>query len=181
MNALYPHVAGYVIGIGSNIDPEANVPRILDALLRHFGRLSMSRILRTQPVNMASAREFFNLAVLVETQIAPAALKDICNGIECALGRDRGDPSRALKDRVADLDILFTLGPREPLPALAQVDGVYFQPVVADIYGLLGLSVPARGVAGVTIRLGEVSAGEVPATIHRDGRTGQIVVVEQRP
>ncbi|WP_052064594.1 2-amino-4-hydroxy-6-hydroxymethyldihydropteridine diphosphokinase [Acidihalobacter prosperus] len=173
--------SGYVIGIGSNIEPERNVPRIIDALLRRFGALRMSRILRTRPVDMASERDFLNLAIYAETALTASELKDVCNGIECALGRDRCDPERARKDRVADLDILFALVPGVSAPSLTAVDGVYFRPVVADLYGLLGLSPVAMESPGVPVCLDGASAGEVPAAIHLDRGTGQVVVVEQRP
>lgn len=172
--------AGYVIGIGSNIEPECNVPRILHALLDAFGALRMSRVLRTRPVGMASQADFLNLAVFVETGMDAGALKSLCNRIETGLGRDRNDPDSARKDRPADLDILFRLGGDAAVPPLERVDGAYLRPAVADVYALLGLADPGGGVPGMAVRLGEASAGEVPAAVHLDCRTGHVVVVEQR-
>lgn len=174
-----PRRRGFVIGIGSNIAPERNVPHILRALLDRFGALRMSRILRTRPVDMASRAEFLNLAVFVETDLDAAALKQVCNRIETDLGRDRDDPDSARKDRPADLDILFPVVPERTLRSV--VEGEYQRPVVADLLAFLGLgSVPNGLPAGEAVDLGGVSAGEVAAAIDRQGGAGDVIVVEQR-
>ena len=169
---------GFVIGIGSNIAPERNVPRILRALLAEFGALYMSRILRTRPVGMASQAEFLNLAVFVETGLDAAALKAVCNRIETGLGRDRDDPDSARKDRPADLDILFPVVPGQAFRPT--VEGEYQRPVVADLLAFLGLGPAPDGLpGGEAVDLGGVSAGEVAAAVDRQGGTGDVVVVEQ--
>lgn len=170
---------GFVIGIGSNIAPERNVPRILRALLDEFGTLRMSRILRTRPVGMASQAEFLNLAVFVETDLDATALKAVCNRIETGLGRDRDDPDSARRDRPADLDILFVLLPDQaPRPL---VEGEYQRRVVAELLAFLELGpAPAGLPAGEPVDLGGVSAGEVAAAVDRQGGAGDVVVVEQR-
>ncbi|WP_455384897.1 2-amino-4-hydroxy-6-hydroxymethyldihydropteridine diphosphokinase [Acidihalobacter prosperus] len=169
---------GFVIGIGSNVAPERNVPRILRALLEQFGSLRMSRILRTRPVGMASRAEFLNLAVFVETDLDAGALKRICNRIETDLGRDRDDPDSAHKDRPADLDILFPVVPGQALQPV--VEGEYQQPVVADLLGFLGLDRPPEELPpGEAVILGDVSAGEMAAAVDRQGGAGDVVVVEQ--
>lgn len=181
MSDLKPDMKGYIIGIGSNIAPESNIPKIFNELLNYFKCMYISRILRTSPVGIRSERSFLNLAVLIETDIKPAALKALCNEIESILGRDRKDPERACKDRVADLDILFALG-KERLPlSLDWVEGIYFRPVVADIYGLLGYSEVSKQPRGVNVSWCGVSAGEMPATIYRDGSSGNIIVIQHKP
>jgi 2-amino-4-hydroxy-6-hydroxymethyldihydropteridine diphosphokinase len=173
-----PRRCGFVIGIGSNIAPERNVPRILRALLDEFGGLCMSRILRTRPVGMASQAEFLNLAVFVETEFDACALKRVCNRIETGLGRDRDDPDSARKDRVADLDILFPVIPGQALRPV--VEGEYQRRVVADLLAFLGLGpLPDDLPAGEAVDLGELSAGEVAAAVDRQGDAGDVVVVEQ--
>ncbi|WP_455380382.1 2-amino-4-hydroxy-6-hydroxymethyldihydropteridine diphosphokinase [Acidihalobacter prosperus] len=181
MSNLKPDMRGYIIGIGSNIAPESNIPRILDELLHRFKCVHISRILRTSPIGIRSKRLFLNLAVLIETDIEPTALKDICNEIESILGRDREDPDRACKDREADLDILFALGEERLPKSLDWVEGSYFRPVVADIYSLLGLSGMPNQPRGVSVSWCDVSAGEVPATIYRDGSSGNIIVIQYKP
>lgn len=174
-----PRRRGYVIGIGSNIAPERNVPRILSALLAEFGTLRLSRILRTRPVAMASRAEFLNLAVWIETGLDADHLKRRCNRIEIELGRERADPDSAHKDRPADLDILFSVNPDEPLRWL--VEGEYQRQAVADLLASLGLApAPETLPAGEAVELDGVSVGQVAATIHRQGSAGDVVVVEQR-
>jgi 2-amino-4-hydroxy-6-hydroxymethyldihydropteridine diphosphokinase len=169
---------GFVIGIGSNIAPERNVPRILRMLLAEFGALRMSRILRTRPVGMTSQAEFLNLAVFVETDLDAAALKAVCNRIETGLGRDRDDPDSARKDRPADLDILFPVIPGQMLRPV--VEGDYQRPVLADLLSFLGLGQAPDGLpAGETVDLDGISAGEVAATVDWQGGAGDVVVVEQ--
>lgn len=181
MIVLDNHASGYVIGIGSNIEPEANVPRILFELLNRFGRVLISRILRTRPVGMASESEFLNLAVFVQTDLSSHVIKDICNDIEQSLGRDREDPERAQKDRVADLDILFKLDPAHSDVDLEHVEGIYFRAAVADLFSLLGLPAAERREYGEAVGLCGMSVGKMPATIDLDGRTGKVVIVEQCP
>lgn len=170
---------GFVIGIGSNIAPERNVPRILKALLAEFGALRMSRVLRTRPVGMDSGADFLNLAVFVETDLDAGRLKQVCNRIETALGRDRSDPDSARKDRPADLDILFALQPGRV--ARPVVEGDYQRAVVADLLASLHLAPPAQALPpGEAVALDGQSAGEVAAAVHRQGRAGNVVVAKQR-
>ncbi|APZ42073.1 2-amino-4-hydroxy-6-hydroxymethyldihydropteridine diphosphokinase [Acidihalobacter ferrooxydans] len=169
---------GYVIGIGSNIAPERNVPRILRALLDQFGALRMSRIVRTRPVGMRTVADFLNLAVFVETDLDARALKAACNRIETALGRNRADPGSAHKDRPADLDILFPVLPGAPPRPV--VEGEYQRAVVAELLATLALAPPPAGLPrGEAVDLGGVSAGEVAAAVHRQGGAGDEIVVEQ--
>ena len=175
---MSPARRGFVIGIGSNIAPERNVPRILRALLDEFGVLRMSRNLRTRPVGMASRAEFLNLAVFIETDLDAGALKAVCNRIETALGRDRDDPERARKDRPADLDILFPVEPGQALKPV--VEGEYQRLAVADLLAFLGLG-PSPGdlPEGEAVNLDGLSAGEVAAAVYRQRGAGDEVVVEQ--
>ena len=99
----------YFIGIGSNVDYERNVLRILAALSSLTKLLHISSIIRTAPVGMKSKNEFLNLCVAIRSNISLEELKNITNDIEIRLGRDRRDPFRRVKDRPADLDILLSI------------------------------------------------------------------------
>ncbi len=172
-----PLTPGQVIAIGSNIDPETNIPRILWRLLDHFAPLYLSRILRTDPVGIHSRAQFLNLAVFISTEHSVAQLKTLTNTIETRLGRDRADPGHSRKDRPADLDILFAIHPGKP-PSL-YFEGNYQRTVVLDLLAWLGLNPPPPQLPpGITLNLGGVSAGEMPATINRDRRTGHVIIVE---
>lgn len=169
----------YVIGIGSNIEPARHVPAVLEALAARFGTVRVSRIVHTRPVHMATERDFYNLAVLIETALDEAALKAVCNAIEIACGRNRADPDSATKDRPADLDILFTVDGAAGERARA-MDEPYYRETVLDLLASTGdieegadLSYPV-----VRLRVGSDTLGEAPATIHRQARTGDVGVVE---
>lgn len=98
------------VGLGSNIEPHANVRRMLDYLLRLAPELDLSPIAVTAPVGIQGGGQvFLNLAVRLRTASASAEVKEYFNTVEVALGRDRTDPGRKQRDRPADLDILFAL------------------------------------------------------------------------
>ena len=101
------HKTGYLLGIGSNLSPNRNIAHIIKALLEQFPELSLSRVLHIPPVGMNSQHDFLNIAVFIETELAQTELKALCNDLETQLGRDRDDPASKIKDRPADLDILF--------------------------------------------------------------------------
>ena len=169
----------YVIGIGSNIAPDVNVPAVLRELARQFGRVRVSAIVYTRPVDMQTERDFYNLAVLVETDMDAVALKAVCNRIEIGRGRDRNDPERAHKDRPADLDILFELGADAAMQAAA-LDEPYYRETVIDLLVSTG-DIDARGAPlafpSVDVTLGSDALGKTPATVHWEAGAGDVRVV----
>ncbi len=76
---------GYLLGIGSNIDPERNTLLIVERLRRRFGEILVSRIIQTDPVGMSSQRPFSNFCAFVETKLEPQACKAACVAIEVEL------------------------------------------------------------------------------------------------
>src|SRR5690349_12568999 len=97
---------GYILGIGTNIEPERNVSRIIEQLAHKFGRILISRFYETAPVGMTSDRPFINFCAFVRTALEPVACKAACVDIEVELGRDRAHPCRKTRDRPADIDLL---------------------------------------------------------------------------
>lgn len=106
---------GYFVGLGSNLQPERNVPGIIRLLIEEFGALRVSPVLRTRPVGIHTPHDFFNAVVYVETDLPSNQLKEIFNNIEERLGRDRADTARHTKDRPADLDIVMDYRPGQAL------------------------------------------------------------------
>jgi 2-amino-4-hydroxy-6-hydroxymethyldihydropteridine diphosphokinase len=98
---------GYFVAIGSNLSPERHVPAVIAALLDRFGRIWLSSIIRTAPFGMRSDNAFLNAVCFIPTEQASDELKRYLVRLEEMLGRDRSDPDKKLKDRAADLDILF--------------------------------------------------------------------------
>lgn len=161
-----PH---YFIGLGSNIEPQRNIIRMLGALRAIAPALAIGRVVETAPVAVAGAA-FLNVPVGLRCDLPAQELKARLNAIEAALGRDRSDPQSKTKSRPADLDILLWLAddatsvpadllPREP----------YMRPMLLELLRFLGLTIDAEtpelppGVslvfAGAAVGLGPVVVG----------------------
>jgi GTP cyclohydrolase IA len=127
-----------VVAIGSNIDPERNVP----VALARLGALPSLRILDTSGLYRAKAvgtrgPDFLNAAVLVETDLEPAALRVELRAVESGLGRVRTADRNA--PRTIDLDLVLFEG------FSGTVDGAVIPDPDLERYG--HLAVPAADVA----------------------------------
>ena len=165
--------AGYLLGIGSNIDPQHNIGQIIHLLLSHFPQLTLSRILEIPPIGMNSHREFLNVVVFIETAISEAELKTICNDIETSLGRDRTDPDRKMKDRPADLDILTKAQFPDDYdrPVSSITDEYFLYPLLEEVGAYLSDNESSLQQPGVTISIEDLSFGQTATTIYRDAST----------
>lgn len=94
------------IGVGSNIDPEANILRAL-AMLQERARVTgASTFYRTAAIGRPEQAAYLNGVWRIETPIAPRDLKfDVLRGIEDRLGRVRTSDKYAA--RTIDLDMLL--------------------------------------------------------------------------
>lgn len=93
------------IGVGSNIDPEANIPEALRMLAEFTPIIAISTFYRTAPVGSPGSPDFVNGVIAIDTEIEPCALKhDVLPRIEDALGRMRS--SNKYESRTIDLDIV---------------------------------------------------------------------------
>lgn len=104
------------IGVGSNIEPEINIPKALRMLSEVMPIAAVSTFYRTPELGQIGAdasggilarsigAEFINGMVAIEADLPPRELKfDVLRGIETALGRVRG-PDKC-EPRTIDLDI----------------------------------------------------------------------------
>ncbi len=164
---------GFLLGIGSNIAPESNVLSIIELLLEHFPTLHLSRVLRIPPVGMNTHKEFLNVVLFIETDMAESDLKAICNNIELQLGRDRTDPDRKMKDRCADLDILAAIAlPSEQQRTPSQITDEYFlYPLIEELIAYLIKQPISLAQAGIKFEVNGLSFGEAATAINRDTRT----------
>mgnify|MGYP001765886862 CR=1 FL=1 len=91
--------------LGSNINPEKNIPIALEYLKKIPGcmLLKTSGTWRTKPVG-SCCTDFLNIAVLIETSLNPTTLKSHLAAVESAMGRVRTEDKNA--PRVIDLDIV---------------------------------------------------------------------------
>jgi 2-amino-4-hydroxy-6-hydroxymethyldihydropteridine diphosphokinase len=136
------------VGLGSNIEPWANVPKMLASMLQLAPAVDISPIVVTAAVDITGGgRDFLNLAARIRTPLPVAQVKDFFNSVEVGLGRDRTDPGRKHRDRTADLDILFTLPPgARAVPAsIALPTEVYLRPQLDALLAYLGLAGAGSG------------------------------------
>ena len=94
-----------VIGLGSNIDPEANLEQAVLELKSRFKVSKRSQWTRTKPIGIQDQPDFYNGALLMETELEQQSLKKELKRIEDLLGRDRSLPK--FGPRTIDLDILI--------------------------------------------------------------------------
>ena len=94
-----------VIGLGSNIDPEANLEQAVQELKSRFKVSKRSQWTRTKPIGIQEQPDFYNGALLMETELEQQSLKKELKRIEDILGRDRSLPK--FGPRTIDLDILI--------------------------------------------------------------------------
>jgi 2-amino-4-hydroxy-6-hydroxymethyldihydropteridine diphosphokinase len=136
------------LSIGSNIEPEKNLPAAVRELGR-FGRvLRVSRVWQSPPLGAPGQPDFLNAALLLETALSASDLKGkAIAAVEENLGRMRSSNRNA--PRTIDIDImlfdreLLTLGehsipdrellerPFVAIP-LAEIDPSYIHPVTGD-------------------------------------------------
>lgn len=94
-----------LIGIGSNLDPEINIPKALQLLSSQVTVLQVASIWQTLAVG-SEGPDYLNSAVLIESLLTQEQLKSfVLTKIEKELGRVRSTDKNA--DRTIDLDILM--------------------------------------------------------------------------
>lgn len=169
---------GFLLGLGCNIAPESNMAHMVKALLQHFDQLSLSSVVLIPPVGMNSHRDFLNAVAFLETEMDAGSLKSLTNQIEIELGRQRHDPDSKIKDRPADIDILAAMKLPEDLSlAPTSITDEYFlYPLIEQLINYLSTDNPAnsdRHPLSRQLTIDDLSFGESPTTIYRNGNTGQ--------
>lgn len=94
------------IGVGANLEPEANIRAALRLLSAHARVLAISTFYRTPAEGRPEQPDYYNGVVSVATDLPPESLKrEVLRAIEQALGRKRtADPNAP---RPIDLDLLL--------------------------------------------------------------------------
>jgi len=94
------------VGVGSNIEPERNVPEAQRRIALRVRLTGVSTFYRTAPVGAPGAPSFVNGVWRIETALGARALRsDVLRGIEEDLGRRRTADRSA--PRPIDLDVLL--------------------------------------------------------------------------
>lgn len=93
------------ISLGSNIDPEVNLPAAVSRLVVIGRILRVSAAYRNPAVGPRRQPDFVNAAALVETSLTPPEIRDRLRNIETELGRVRQADRYA--PRTIDLDLCY--------------------------------------------------------------------------
>src|SRR4051794_13043322 len=97
-----------VIGLGSNLGDRLATLRAAVVSIAKIARVErVSRVYETAPVGGPLQPDYLNAAMLVRFEGGAEALLDALQGIELALGRQRGERWAA---RTIDLDVLWIEG-----------------------------------------------------------------------
>ncbi len=93
-----------VIGIGSNIQPKANIEKAIKRIAESQRILNESRIVETEPLAGRDQPNYMNAAMLIQTSMGREELKSWLRELEGELGRIR--KSDRYDSRTIDLDIV---------------------------------------------------------------------------
>jgi 2-amino-4-hydroxy-6-hydroxymethyldihydropteridine diphosphokinase len=166
---------GYILGIGTNVDPERNSLRILDRLTATFGPVLVSQFHYSDPVGMRSARRFINFCAFVRTDLGARDCKTACVEIEVGLGRDRTAPGCKTADRPADIDILTHLsGEADELDPMEVAGADYLLQPTRELLDRLRHEPEAVEIERLLRVLSPLP--QTPAAVDRDYRAGLKVV-----
>jgi 2-amino-4-hydroxy-6-hydroxymethyldihydropteridine diphosphokinase len=92
------------VGVGSNIDREANIRSGIAALRRAFGEVVVSTVYETEPVGF-EANNFYNLVIGFDTELSVRDVAQRLHRIEEHHGHEHR--SSHLSSRTLDLDLLL--------------------------------------------------------------------------
>ncbi|MFT7411197.1 MAG: 2-amino-4-hydroxy-6-hydroxymethyldihydropteridine diphosphokinase [Oleispira sp.] len=96
----------YLIGLGSNIQPERNISRACKEIANYLDILNQSAVLINPPCGNTLNFTFHNQILLIHSLQTAAELKSLFETLEIELGREPKCPERKFKDRTIDIDIL---------------------------------------------------------------------------
>ena len=136
------------LSLGSNIQPEKNIPACMKALREKFKGIKVSSIYETDPVGPAGTRKFWNAGVIVNTPLGREAFQKEIAAVEAALGRRR-DPADKFAPREIDIDILPQPGYQQfgfcVLP-LAEIMPETHDPETGKTFRDLAAILPSAGI-----------------------------------
>lgn len=95
----------FYLGIGSNIDPEANIKQALKLLELEFGPLKKSAIYKNPAVGF-SGPNFLNMVVAFEADLSFFQLQSILQQIETKIGLTPENKQK-FTSRIIDIDLLL--------------------------------------------------------------------------
>ena len=109
------------LDLGTNIDREASLRKALELLRREFGEIRNSVAFETPPVGFTDQDAFYNMAVELETELEPDAIRVRLRELEDEMGRVR--TSNKYGPRNIDMDLILygdQIGEKLPHPQLRE-------------------------------------------------------------
>ncbi len=97
-----------IISIGSNIDAEANIAKMITYLEEKVKIVKVTPLIKTKPIGIENQPDFTNGAVKIETLLPKENLNLLLKSLEDQLGRDR--TAAKFGPRTIDLDIVVWNG-----------------------------------------------------------------------
>ncbi len=97
-------MATVYVGLGSNIDPEANLHLGLRELRRRYGEVRSSAVYRSKAVGF-EGDDFLNLVASFESEASPCAICEEIEAVHNLAGRDR--KGGKWESRPLDIDLLL--------------------------------------------------------------------------
>jgi 2-amino-4-hydroxy-6-hydroxymethyldihydropteridine diphosphokinase len=97
-----------ILGIGSNIQPEQNIQKMLSFLSKDHLLKKHSKWIKTSPIGIKDQDDFINGAVHLKTDLGWEEFTRYLKQLEDKMGRDRSLPK--FGPRVIDLDIVVWNG-----------------------------------------------------------------------
>jgi 2-amino-4-hydroxy-6-hydroxymethyldihydropteridine diphosphokinase len=97
-----------IVGVGSNINADINIAKMMKILETHVTVLKRSTFFKTKPIGNLNQPDFTNGAVKVESELNRESFNNMLKKIEDEMGRDRTKPK--FGPRCIDLDIIVWNG-----------------------------------------------------------------------
>jgi 2-amino-4-hydroxy-6-hydroxymethyldihydropteridine diphosphokinase len=94
-----------IISVGSNIDPQINIPASREILAAETQLLDCADAIETPPVGYENQPNFLNTAYLVATPLEFDGFNALLKSVENKMGRERGPIKSG--PRTIDLDIII--------------------------------------------------------------------------
>lgn len=94
------------VSLGSNIEPEKNLPLAVERLAKIGEILAVSMVYQNPAVGPTPQPDFLNAAVLIDTDLEPLEIWAELREIEAALGRVRSEDKYAPREIDLDLCLL---------------------------------------------------------------------------
>ena len=123
------------LGLGSNINADANIRASIGELMEKFDQVSLSPVYTSTSVGF-SGNNFINLVARIETDLHPLELREDLRDMEDRYGRKRDVPK--FSDRLLDIDILIydDLVLRSPVLEIPRAEILKFSHVLKPLADL---------------------------------------------